>query len=195
MSSRNIVRNAHHLPVSELLLELARALLPHGMTPKFFGELSRYAFARIAAEDARFRNGRVSYSRVAARTGLTRADAKRLLTQHLPELTEPYMTPMHKVIFGWRTDERFVHPRGYPKRLKIKDRRHSFAHLVREHGGDVPYRAVLEELIRTGAVEERDGEVLLKSPKPTISFEFLTPAVPKIRRCLKSQRRVAATHR
>ena len=65
--------------LQELMRELAFILLARGMTPRDFSELSRLAFVQAAAARSKLRNGRVNHSRVAAQTGLTRADVKRLL--------------------------------------------------------------------------------------------------------------------
>src|ERR1700691_6188140 len=100
--------------VSDLLLELARALQPAGITPKLFTELARQAFARAAADSARLRNGRINYSRIFAQTGLTRANVRQLLEdiRHRPDLKSA--APIDKVIRGWRTDKRFVGQSGRP---------------------------------------------------------------------------------
>ena len=63
----------------ELLRELALTLVPRGMTPKVFGEISRHAFVHAAARISRQANGRINHSRVAALTGLSRAEVKRIL--------------------------------------------------------------------------------------------------------------------
>src|SRR5947209_3539605 len=70
---------SERLALLQLLQEFAATLLTRGMTPRLFGELTRWAFVRAAAERSRMRNGRVNHSRVAAQTGLSRADVKRLL--------------------------------------------------------------------------------------------------------------------
>src|SRR5260370_42304055 len=93
--------------LQELLTELALVLLPHGVTPKRFGELSRLAFVQVAADMSRLRNGKVNQSRVAAQTGLSRADVKRLLETDLLGSVRPDQTPIRKGIGGWRTDGRF----------------------------------------------------------------------------------------
>src|ERR1700730_3732201 len=148
-SSSVSVRGASVL--QELLTELAFVLLPRGMTPKRFGELARYAFVRAAADMSRPSKGRVNHSRVAAQTGLTRADVKRSLKYNFFASPSLGQTPLEKVIGGWRTDRRFG-KNGRPKRLKISGSNGSFACLARKYGGDVPHRAVLDELRRIGVV-------------------------------------------
>lgn len=167
--------------LQDLMIELAIALLPRGMTPRRFNELSRYAFVRAATERSRLRNGRVNYSRVAAQTGLSRADVKRLLASDVFDFSQTAHAPTERVLNGWRTDRLFADRFGRPRRLPITGSRASFASLVKKYGGDVTYRAVLDALRRTGAVKDDRHNVWLRM-SPSIqrrnSFAFLTPVMP-----------------
>jgi len=145
------------------LSQLASALLPRGMTAKLFAELANRAFARVAAEAATFSTGKVNYSRVAARIGLSRSEVRRLLTSSWHESRDENDGPLQRVIRGWRSDRQFVDARRRPRVLRVSGRRGSFALLVRKHGGDLPHRAVLEELLQLGLVSETDNSVRLIS--------------------------------
>src|ERR1700724_2966870 len=90
-----------------LLAELALVLLPRGMTPKRFAELASVAFVQAAADMSRLQNGRVNHSRVAAQTGLSRADVKRLLALNVLDTARSGLPAIEKVVHGWRTDRRF----------------------------------------------------------------------------------------
>ena len=169
--------------LQSLLTELASALLPRGMTPKRFSELARSAFVQAAADLSRLRNGRVNHSRVAAQTGLTRADVKRLLWQGPSDAARRDTTAIENVIEGWRADRAFLTRPGRPRRLRISGSKVSFAHLVRKYGGDVPHRAVLDELRRIGAVTDAKGGVQLQAA-PHLShrhnYGFLSPVLPAL---------------
>jgi Family of unknown function (DUF6502) len=169
--------------LQHLLTELARVLLPRGMTPKRFAYLARSAFVQAAADISRLQNGRVNYSRVAAQTGLTRADVRHLLKYNVSDAGLRGQTALEKVIQGWRSDREFTTRAGHTRRIRITGARGSFARLVRKHGGDVPHRAVLDELRRIGAVSDHDGKVELKdSPhlREHLNFAFLTPVTPAL---------------
>lgn len=167
--------------LQDLLTELALVLLPRGMSPRRFSELARSAFVQAAAGISKLQNGRINHSRVAAQTGLTRADVKRLLERNVADSDTRGQTAVERVIDGWRTDREFVTRPGRPKQLPISGRRGSFASLVKKHGGDVPHRAVLHELRRMGAVREADGKVhpqrSLHLPQRN-NFDFLSPVLP-----------------
>ena len=168
--------------LQKLLEALADVLLPRGMTPKRFGELARFAFLRAAVERSRLRNGRVNHSRVAAQTGLSRAEVKRLLLQNEALYHDGFaQAPVEKVLRGWRTDPAWAHRLGRPKLLRISGPRASFAALVRKYGCDVPHRALLDELRRLDAVADDGSSVWLKTSQTLRrrnDFAFLSPVLP-----------------
>ncbi len=151
------------------------------MTPRRFSELARWAFVQAAADISRLRNGRINHSRVAAQTGLTRADVKRLLRFNAFAPPRVGQTPVQRVIEGWRSDRRFA-VRGQPKALAIYGRKDSFGHLVKKYGGDVPHRAVLDELRRMGAVVGEGTIVSLRHHNlhRRQDFAFLSPVLPAL---------------
>jgi hypothetical protein len=73
-----------------------------------------------------------------------------------------------RVVAGWVRDKDFSDAAGNPKALALQDgespKRASFADLVRRFSGDIPFRAVLDELLRVGVVEKLgDSTVELKT--------------------------------
>jgi hypothetical protein len=153
--------------LQELLCELALTLLPRGMTPKLFGEFSRHAFVRAAAKISQQANGRVNHSRVAALTGLSRADVKRILLNGGAnfQIGRSEQMPIERVLHAWRVDRRFSDSRGNPKRLRVSGPSTSFAVLAKLYGGDVPHRAILDELRRIGAVRRDGKDVVLTTTR------------------------------
>jgi hypothetical protein len=170
----------------QLLLELALALLPRGITPSGFSKLAREAFIRAAAGHARLRNGKVNHSKVAALTGLPRRDIRRIL--NLPpasglEADTTARMPSERVLRGWLTDRRFLTRTGRPKSLALSRGTFSFDRLVKEYAGDVSPRAVLEELMRSRTVR-RSGERLSlkasKRPSPRVGLGSLARVIPTL---------------
>ena len=175
--------------VMDLLLELARGLLPARITPKLFSQLARRAFARAAADSARLRNGRINYSRISAQTGLTRADVRQLLENVSDRSDLKSAAPIDKVIRGWRTDKRFRGQSGRPMRLKIVGRSPSFAQLAKKYAGDIPHRAILEEMRESGAVRQSNGDVELLAKDVARDLSFLLRALPIVRKSLQLESR------
>lgn len=153
--------------VYDLLVGLATVLTPSGITPHEFGELARRAFVEVAARESRFRNGRPNHSKIAALTGLTRAEVKRLLQSQEPIAhgKTSRRSCIERVILGWTTDERFTKKAGVPRELAVAEGRASFAHLVRQYGGDVPYRAVLDQMKLLKLVVQRGNALRLRLPR------------------------------
>ncbi|HZD54752.1 MAG TPA: DUF6502 family protein, partial [Candidatus Aquicultoraceae bacterium] len=57
-----------------------------------------------------------------------------------------------RVISGWVRDRTFTDASGSPAELALEDEHAGFGALVRRYSGDSPPRAVLDELLRVGAV-------------------------------------------
>jgi Family of unknown function (DUF6502) len=179
---RLVRRNAG---VKELLTELAVVLLQTGITPKHFAELAKQAFVEAAGTLSKFSNGKINRSRVAVMTGLSRAEVKRLLSGHLSMTASvpAQQSRGERVISGWMSDPRFLDGRGRPQRLPIAGAKVSFASLVRKFGGDVPHRAVLEELRRLRVVRqigtslELDARRQLLSSRAAASLSALVPVL------------------
>jgi hypothetical protein len=153
--------------LQQLLIELASALLPHSITPNTFSRLAREAFVKVAADHSRLRNGRINQSKVAALTGLPRREIGRILNRRLAgfEASHKTRTPTERVVQGWLTDRRFVSEKGGPKSLVLGGRGSSFARLVKEYGGDISPRAVLEELTRSRIIRTEGRRLALRSPR------------------------------
>lgn len=167
----------------QLLKELAGVLLSRGVTPGEFGQVSQLAFVQVAADRSRLQNGRVNHSGVAAQTGLSRAEVRRLLDPLTSDAgAHANRSAIEKVIAGWLTDGRFTDARGGPKRL-TPGSRGTFMRLSRKYAGDVPYRAVLDELLRVNAVVVAPAYVQLRRSqhfRRRNSLAFLSPLVDVI---------------
>ena len=68
-----------------------------------------------------------------------------------------------RVLTGWVRDADFADAAGDPRPLDAEGER-GFAGLVRRYSGDMPVRAVLDELLRVGAVQRMaDGRIELRT--------------------------------
>jgi Family of unknown function (DUF6502) len=181
--------------LENLLNELALILLPRGMTPNWFAELTRVAFVQAASKMSRLQNGRVNVSRVAAKTGLTRAEIARLLKYRPPTLQRFVDTAVDRVIEGWCGDHEFLTKGGRPKRLKLNGRYASFARLVAKCGIDIPPKAILDELRQIGAVRDLEGDLQLS---PSLFFRRrhdFADVSPILRQLTKRLRAVSKSRR
>lgn len=157
--------------VARVLRPLARLLLRHGMSCLEFEEISRWVFVDVVLREEEFalsgRNRRFK-SRAAILTGLSRKEVMRLAQQAAPEerADMPCRNRAARVVAAWLAPP-FTDANGAPRVLAIRDGSLSFGELVRRHSGDVPHRAILDELLQSGVAETLDaGHVRLKLPRP-----------------------------
>lgn len=158
---------------ARLLRPLVRILLRNGVSYGEFTEIVKQVYVEIAREDFSLPGKKPTDSRVAILTGLTRKDVKSLreLTGDYGEERPGQANRATRVLSGWHQDADFCGADGQPLALPLEGKNADFAKLVRRYSGDMPSRAMLEELLRVGAVAlDSDGlvRVLNRSYVPTL---------------------------
>lgn len=146
--------NALSAAAVRLLRPLVRMLLKGGVPYKTFSNLVKWLFVDVAVKEFDVGSRKHSISRVSVVTGLTRKEVARLLRLERPidaQSAEKYNRAA-RVIAGWRRDPDFRDKRGAPAALEFKGEGATFSELVRRYSGDMPPRALLDELLRTGSV-------------------------------------------
>lgn len=152
-----------------ILRPLARLLLRNGIPFGDFAELMRRAYVHAALEDFPDGRGKITDSRAAVLTGLTRKEVKRqreiLSGQALEAVEKRQGNRASRVVAGWVHDPDFQDASGQPAVLPFEGNV-SFTALVRRHSGDMTPRAVLDELLRVGVVslgaQGEEGLILRK---------------------------------
>jgi len=152
--------------LKRLLAPLVRVLLRNGFSYKAFSDVARSVFVEVGMRDFAIPGRKQTVSRVAVLTGLSRKEVQRILAARERadggELRERYNRAA-RVIAGWVRDREFADADGEPAPLPAEGPGASFAGLVRRHSGDVPSRAVLDELLRVGAAQRlEDGRIRLR---------------------------------
>jgi hypothetical protein len=147
--------------VLRLLRPLARLLLRHAVPFSAFQELAKRAYVAAALADFTIPGKKPSVSRASILTGLTRKDVQRLVAEPDPSVgisSERYNRAA-RVLTGWVRDPDFQDADGQPRGLDA-DGEFGFAALVKRYSGDMPARAMLDELLRVGAVQRlEDGRI------------------------------------
>jgi len=147
------------------LRPLVRVLLRHGFSFKSFAQVAKRLYVEIGMNEFGIEGRPQTISRVAVLTGLTRKDVQRVLNRGSfddPQARERYNRAA-RVVAGWVRDADFADENGSPARLAM-DGNPGFGMLVKRYSGDVPARAVLDELLRVGTVRRlADGRVELVS--------------------------------
>ncbi len=147
--------NAIYAATLRVLRPLVRLLLRHGVPFGTFADLAKGVYVDVALDEFGIPGRKQTHSRVSVLTGLSRKEVLRVTRLERPDDTETAgrYHRAARVIGGWVRDERFHDGSGNPAPLPVEGEGTDFAGLVKEYSGDVPHRAILDELLRVGAVE------------------------------------------
>jgi hypothetical protein len=129
-----------------------------------FADFAKWVYVDVATKEFGIKGRKQSTSRVSVITGLSRKEVKRVRELPRPDdsaSVESYNRAA-RVIAAWRREIDFLDVEGNPAPLPLEGLGSTFSELVKRYSGDMPVRAVLDELIRVGAVERlENGRVRL----------------------------------
>ena len=141
-----------------LLRPLVRILLRYGVSFGDFAETARWVYVDVADKDFSIEGRKQSVSRISVITGLNRKDVTRLKQINIDQDQDPSsgFNRAGRVISGWVRDRTYNDKDGSPAVLPLEGEGQSFTALVKQYSGDMPVRAVLDELLRIEAVRRND---------------------------------------
>jgi hypothetical protein len=159
------IKRTLHAAVLRLLRPLVRLLLHHSVPYETFADLARWVYVDVAEKEFTLEGKKQTTSRISVITGLNRKEVARLQAMTVEDNAGAIASfnRAEKVVTAWLHE--------YPKAdsptraapLPLEGE-HSFASLVKRYSGDMPARAVLDELLRVGVVQKsQDGKVELLS--------------------------------
>jgi hypothetical protein len=140
--------------IARMMRPLIRILLRNGISFQTFADITKNLFVEIARSEFGIEGRKKSTSRVAVITGLTRKEVTRISRLSFPDdqkSAERY-NRASRVVSGWRRDGDFLDTKRQPAVLALNGRARTFQELVKRYSGDIPYRAVLDELVAQGVV-------------------------------------------
>ncbi len=146
-----------------LLRPLMQVLLKNNIPYGTFADIARWVYVDVASREFRVPGRKQTISRIATITGLTRKEVRRLREMDPVDdlgAAERYNRAV-RVISGWLKDPGFTNEKGEPRILPFEGGEESFSALVKAYSGDVPPRAILDEMCRAGIVEMDDRQVRL----------------------------------
>ena len=149
--------------IVRLLRPLVRILLRNGIPYGTFAEFARWTYVDVASKEFTIPDKKQTTSRVSVVTGLSRKEVKKIKETFKTDdlgATERYNRSA-RVIGGWIKDKRFLDKKGTPRELAFEEGEESFLTLVKAYSGDIPARAILDEMIRTGMVKRINGQIRL----------------------------------
>ncbi|MBI1816375.1 MAG: hypothetical protein HYR72_15465 [Deltaproteobacteria bacterium] len=141
-----------------ILLPLVRQLVAHGLTFPAFGRIAKEVYIEVGTQHFALPFKKQTDSRVALVTGITRKEIGQIRRGQTPLPSETAQLSYGlatRVIGRWVAEPPYLAADRAPRDLPWDNPGTgvSFTGLVAEIGGDIPPRAVLDELIRVGAVE------------------------------------------
>lgn len=150
--------------IHRLLKPLVRLLLRYGVSYGAFTKILKKVYVEVANNDFRVPGKKQSISRISILTGLNRKEVTQILNE--PDISQTGVDERYnraaRVISGWLRDEDFLDRKGDPLPLAF-DGELSFTDLVKRYSGDMPPRAIADELERVGALERADKRLRLTS--------------------------------
>ena len=159
---------------------LIRILIRNGVTVTETTELVKRAFVDAAtSEEFRLPGRRISDTRIAILTGLTRKEVHKLRRNTGDTESESRLSRIGRLVAAWNQDPDFTGPYGLPLAIPFEAKDGSntptFRELVRRHCADVSAQAMLDELLRTDLAHiDEDG--LIRNAGRTYIPSKLDPA-------------------
>jgi hypothetical protein len=141
-----------------MLKPIVHLLLRYDVSHSEFTELAKRAYVDVAFKHFTIKNRKKTNSRVSVITGLSRKEVVRIASldlEHGP-ITKGPLNRAKRVIGGWLADRDFLEDDNVPKVLPLRGSDISFNELVVRYSGGITARAILDELVRVGAVEKVD---------------------------------------
>ena len=168
--------------ILRLLRPLVRLSLKKGISYGTFTSLLKWVFYDVAKKDLIIEGRKQTQSRISVITGFSRKEVKRLSELDPPttRLQKEQYNRAARVISGWRRDNDYMDDQGRPIAIPIVGEGATFETLVKRFSGDMPYRAVLDELTRLGALKLESGnrvrlvqEAFMPTADEAIKFHIL----------------------
>ncbi len=152
--------------ILKILRPLVRILLRNGISYGTFADLAKWVYIDVARQEFGIGERKQSTSRISILTGLSRKEVTRVGKLKPPsdrESAERYNRAA-RVIASWMREHEFTDQEGQPAILPMSGKGATFSELVRRFSGDIPARAIRDELMRVGALEQlEDGRIKLRA--------------------------------
>ena len=161
MSSEETSQKALFKAVYKLMRPLVRILLRNGVPYGAFTDIAKRAYVDVASKEFGVPGKKQTNSRVATITGLSRKEIQRVINLNLSGEIDQDMVVRYnraaRVVYGWVHDNAYSGENGQSADLPFEGDSPSFSSLVKCYSGDVPPRAILDELLQVGVAERLDN--------------------------------------
>lgn len=150
--------------IGRILRPVVRILIRNGVPSDALTQLVRKTFVDVAASDFRLNGKRQTVSRISVITGLHRKEVARLRVIDGVGVgaAGAARNRAASVLTAWLRDPDFIDRKGDPLDLVFAGT-NSFSELVRRYSGDMKPRAMADELLASGAIEQVNGKLRLSA--------------------------------
>lgn len=150
------IRNA----LIRILRPLVKLLIKNEISHGEFSEVAKECYVQVARESFQIPPKKMTHSRVAVLTGLSRKEVLRVTKSESAGQSVTKVKPNRaaRVITGWLADTDFTDKDGSPKCLDLHGVHPSFNSLCKKYSGDITSGAILTELVNLKIVSLRDGQ-------------------------------------
>jgi hypothetical protein len=155
------IQNAVLTSCRQFMRPIIRLLIRNGIGYREFSEICKALFVDVARSEYGLRGRKTNMSRVSVMTGISRKEVRKIRdTPDLDMLASVSRVRRPELILSiWHNDPDYSDSKLCPKRIRFDGPGPTFRDLVARVGGDIPPKAMLNELIRAGSVIE-EGEKL-----------------------------------
>jgi Family of unknown function (DUF6502) len=167
---------------AKILKPLAELALNSGISVSELNSILRQSAIRgVAAQQINDAN-RINISGIAATTGISRSEISRTLKSSRRKFhTAAFSQTMaHSILTAWHCDPRFLTAARQPRDLKMYGGGATFESLVKGYGRGIPTRAILDELIRKGAIGMRGSQEVFPRRPIAIGQRLAIRGISKI---------------
>lgn len=148
--------------IYNIIKPLVGLMFRNGISFAEFSKIAKHAYIKETEKELLASGQKATTSSIAITTGLTRKDVAALRKEDSPQTQDGLeKNRAIRVISGWVADKVFCNTKGQPKVLTIQGKKNSFEALVNRYSGDMPYKAMLNELLRIEAVSVEKNKVSL----------------------------------
>jgi hypothetical protein len=150
--------------IGRILRPIVRILIRNGVPSDALTQLVRKTYVDVAASDFQLNGKRQTVSRISVITGLHRKEVARLRAIDAVGVRAAGAARNRaaSVLTAWLRDPDFVDRKGDPLDLVFAGT-NSFSELVRRYSGDMKPRAMADELLASGAIEQTNGKLRLSA--------------------------------
>lgn len=144
--------------IYKILRPLVVLLFHNGVSFNEFSSLAKQAYIEVTEKELLKQGQKATTSIISISTGLTRKEVAALRKEPPSEQKQNHQKNRAiRVIAAWTNDADYYQGKDKsPKILEIQGKQGSFESLVNKYSGDMPYRAMLKELLRIKSVELLD---------------------------------------